>query len=218
MRPWPGADGLNRSVSPRGLQIVNVNDRAGLRQLGTGFLVGLGLVDGILGATIAYGTFEAQQAGLLRDGIARTGASIFGGVGPSITHLWPLIWLPAFCGTLALLPILLAYLVRQQAAPPVRYWGRASAAGVGFGLAACAATGFFTPIFLAISALPWQDVQGLRWLVVLLVGPALFAVTSAIVLPRLYFVTIIATGITFGLMNAMIVRWRLATPQQLHRP
>jgi len=181
-----------------------------IRRLGGRFLLGLFLLDGIVGAVIAYVIFELNQAARLQETPADKMQWLVDRIGPSLTNIWSLIWLPAFCATLVLLPWLLSFLARVQGDPPVRYWLKAGAAGIGFGLLACVAAAFFQPICMFVAALPVKPDQWTRWLVVLLAGPVMFAF-AGIKLAMMYFPSVVAAGIGFGLMNGAIVRWRLAS-------
>ena len=181
----------------------------GLRQLGGRFLLSLFFLNGIAGAVIAYGIFELNQAARLRANAADTVRWLTEGMLPSITHLWSLIWLPAFCATLVLLPLLLFFLIRTHGDPPFRYWLKASAAGIGFGLLACVATFFFQPICMCLAAMLTEPDQWIKWLGVLLGGPLLFAI-AGMRAALLYFPAVAAAGIGFGLINGAMVRWRLS--------
>jgi hypothetical protein len=182
---------------------------AGLRQLGGRFLFSLFFLDGIVGAVIAYGIFELNRAARLHANAADKVAWLIEGMLPSITHLWFLIWLPAFCATLVLLPLLLFVLIRTHGDPPFRYWLKASAAGIGFGLLSCVATFFFQPICMCLAAMLTEPDQCIKWLGVLLVAPLLFAI-AGVRAAMLYFPSFAAVGIGFGLINGAMVRWRLS--------
>ncbi len=180
-----------------------------MRELGWRFLVPYFILNGILGACIADGTFEFAQSTQLSSSIAAASSEALASVPSSLRYLWAIVWLPAFCSTITLLPVLVTFLLRTHRSRPGQYWWRAAAAGVAFGVAACAGTGFYLPIFIALSTVPHGLQDWFGRLATILFGPFLFAMSFGILFPFMFFSSILLTGILFGLINGAAIRWRV---------
>lgn len=155
------------------------------------------LLDGIVGVCI--GAASIGSAAAASPLMSQKAAGFFSASGLSIAMLG----VPMFLSTITLAPALFGYLRQQRHLGANAYFSRSATAGVWFGFAASAMTGFFSGLLLPL--IPGIDATLGQRLAIGFGAPGLlmmgFGLSSL-----LFIVQILVFGVAFGLLNGWLLR------------